>query len=68
MSISVSQAGRKGGLAVLQQRGREFFVRIGKKGQLTMRKKYPNMAKTWGKLGGRPRKPTLKEIMREKGK
>jgi general stress protein YciG len=68
MSISVSEAGRKGGLAVLTEMGRAFYSRIGKKGQLAMRRKYPNMAKEWGKRGGRPRKLTLAQYMGEAGK
>ena len=54
--VTVSEAGRKGGLSVLQKRGRNFFKGIGRKGQKTMRKRYPNMASEWGKKGGRPRK------------
>lgn len=56
MSISVAGAGRKGGIRVLNTRGRDFYVEIGKKGQQAMRKKYPDMASQWGKKGGRPRK------------
>jgi general stress protein YciG len=63
MSISVAEAGRKGGLTVLNRRGRAFYSEIGKKGQQAMRKKHPGMAPEWGKRGGRPKKSTLKEIM-----
>lgn len=62
MGITVNEAGRRGGLALLRNRGRDFFVQIGKKGQQSMRQKYPDMARKWGKLGGRPRKPNLNEI------
>jgi len=69
MTITVEEAGRKGGLAVLRNRGRQFFVEIGREGQLAMRRKYPkNMASEWGKRGGRPRKPMLKEIMGKESK
>jgi hypothetical protein len=68
MSISVVEAGRRGGLAVLRKRGRKFFLIIGRKGQAAMRKKYPGMASVWGKMGGRPKKPSLSEIMGEEGK
>jgi len=68
MSISVAEAGRKGGLTVLDRRGRAFYSEIGKKGQQAMRQKYPNMASEWGKLGGRPKKLTLNQIVGEKGK
>jgi general stress protein YciG len=68
MSISVTEAGRKGGLAVLCSRGRSFYSEIGKKGQAVMRQKYPGMAAKWGTLGGRPKKLTLCEIVGEKSK
>ena len=68
MSISVAEAGRKGGLTGLYRRGGAFYSEIGKKGQQAMRQKYPNMASEWGKLGGRPKKLTLNQIMGEKGK
>lgn len=67
MSISVVEAGRLGGKAVLKKKGRDFFSLIGKMGQKAMRDKYPGMARVWGKLGGRPKKPTLAEIMGETG-
>ena len=55
-SITVAEAGRKGGLALLSRRGKKHFAEIGKKGQRIMKKRYPGMASTWGKKGGRPRK------------
>lgn len=68
LSTSVNEAGRKGGLTVLQKRGRSFYVDIGRKGQLVLRQKYPNMASQWGKLGGRPRKPNLSQLAGENSK
>jgi len=65
--MSVAEAGRKGGLIVLIRRGRAFYSVIGKKGQQAMRQKYPNMASEWGKLGGRPKKLALNQIVGEKG-
>lgn len=58
-SLTVVEAGRRGGLTVLRDRGREFFVEIGAKGQKELRKRYPGMASEWGKKGGRPRKNNL---------
>ena len=55
-NITASEAGRKGGLALLNQRGRRHFSEIGKKGQEVMKKRFPGMASEWGKKGGRPRK------------
>jgi general stress protein YciG len=57
--VTVSEAGRKGGITVLRERGREHFIVIGKKGQQVMRKRYPGMASEWGKKGGRPRKNNI---------
>ena len=65
MAMTVHEAGKRGGLSCLCNRGRGFFVEIGKKGQLEMRRRHPGMAKKWGKKGGRPRKPSLLEIMGE---
>jgi general stress protein YciG len=67
MSITVVEAGRKGGLTVLNKRGREFFSEIGRKGQQVMRAKYPSMASVWGKQGGRPKKFNLDINMGEQG-
>jgi len=61
-SISVAEAGKKGGLATLRTRGRHYFVSLGRKGQTAMRLKYPGMAAQWGRLGGRPRKPNLEQM------
>jgi hypothetical protein len=54
--MTVIEAGRIGGLKILRERGGEFFVDIGRKGQEVMRKRYPGKASEWGKMGGRPRK------------
>jgi general stress protein YciG len=59
MQITVSEAGRKGGLTLLSKRGRKHFAEIGKKGQEEMKKRYPGMASEWGKKGGRPRKNNI---------
>jgi hypothetical protein len=58
-SVTVKEAGRKGGLTVLSKRGTKHFAEIGKKGQEIMKKRYPGMASTWGKKGGRPRKDSI---------
>jgi general stress protein YciG len=65
MSISVNEAGRKGGLTILRKKGRELFSNIGRKGQAAMLAKYPGMASTWGKKGGRPKKMALNDYMGE---
>jgi hypothetical protein len=58
-SISASEAGRLGGLALLRGKGREYFVELGKKGQIELKKRYPGMASEWGKKGGRPKKQNI---------
>jgi general stress protein YciG len=63
--ISVNEAGRRGGLAVLRARGRGHFIELGRKGQRATRLRYPKMAAEWGKLGGRPRKPKLEDMGEE---
>jgi hypothetical protein len=65
IAMTVYEAGKRGGLACLRNRGRQYFAEIGKKGQHEMRRRHPGMAKKWGKKGGRPRKPGLLEIMGE---
>jgi len=65
IKITVNEAGRKGGLKVLRERGRSYFVDIGRKGQLVTRSRYANMASRWGRLGGRPRKPKLSSSIGE---
>lgn len=59
MAVTVSEAGRRGGLTVLQKHGRQFYVEIGRKGQAATRRKYPGKATQWGAMGGRPRKLPL---------
>ena len=54
--MTIKDAGRKGGLALLNKRGKKHFAEIGKKGQEVIKKRYPGMASTWCKKGGRPRK------------
>jgi hypothetical protein len=63
--LSVKEAGRLGGLAVLRNHGKAHFTEIGKMGQAAMRRKYPNQASEWGKLGGRPIKPNLNDMGQE---
>lgn len=63
VEISVKEAGQRGGLANLRKFGREYFVRIGKIGGLRTKRLHGEHYKEWGKLGGRPKKSNLKEIM-----
>jgi hypothetical protein len=65
VETTVRQAGRSGGLAVLRRRGPAWFSQIGLKGQQGLRAKHPGKAKEWGRLGGRPRKPSLRNMGEE---
>lgn len=60
--MDISEAGRRGGLAVLATYGRKHFSKIGRQGQKTLRDRYPGMAQVWGKQGGRPKKPNLDDM------
>lgn len=60
--MTVSEAGRLGGLALLFKHGKKHFREIGNRGQQVLRQRYPGMASEWGKKGGRPRKPSLNEL------
>lgn len=62
MGITVNEAGKRGGRRTLTKLGREFYAQIGRKGQKSMRCKYPNRAREWGKLGGRPKKHSLDDM------
>jgi general stress protein YciG len=62
VAITVNEAGRRGGLACFWKLGRQFYIEIGRKGQRAMRSRYPQMARHWGQLGGRPRKLNLKDM------
>jgi hypothetical protein len=57
--MTMKEAGRKGGLALLGKRGKKHFGEIGKKGQEMMKRRYPGMASTWGRKGGRPKKNSI---------
>ena len=63
--LTVSEAGRQGGLALLRKRGAGHFAEIGKSGQAAMRQAHPGMASIWGKMGGRPNKPTQNGLGKE---
>jgi hypothetical protein len=61
MGMSTNEAGRLGGLSTLRKKGRDYFVKIGRRGQQQLRCRYPDMASTWGRMGGRPRKRRLQD-------
>jgi hypothetical protein len=66
-SITVSEAGRLGGLETLRRYGRQHFVAVGRRGQEVMARYYTaEDRRRWGSMGGRPKKPRLAD-MGEKG-
>lgn len=60
-SISVKEAGRRGGRATLENKGTDFFKKIGKKGGERTKELYGELLSEFGKKGGRPRRPNLSE-------
>ncbi len=62
-TLSVRQAGRRGGLATLRKHGLDHLRAAGRKGAASVRARYDrgNFVE-WGKRGGRPRKPTLAKM------
>jgi len=66
-SITVAEAGRRGGQSTLEHRGIEFFREIGAKGGRKTAELYAGLLKEFGKKGGRPRRPTLDESTGEEG-
>ena len=71
MSMSVREAGKKGGLSTKNRHGLSFLRQIGQKGGCTTAECHKDMLSYWGKMGGRPRKTTLtqmEEMPEEKSK
>lgn len=67
-SISVQEAGRRGGTATLENQGPDFFKRIGKKGGKRTKELYGELLSGFGKRGGRPRRPVLEGMGEESEK
>lgn len=57
--ISVREAGARGGRATLENRGTDFFKRIGARGGRQTARLYHDLLKEFGKRGGRPKRPPL---------
>lgn len=55
-SITVSEAGRLGGLETLRRHGRQHFAVAGRRGQEVIAHRYStDDRRRWGRLGGRPK-------------
>jgi hypothetical protein len=63
-SVTVSEAGRRGGTETLRRYGRSHFVIVGRLGQRVMAKLYTTEdRRSWGAMGGRPRRrPRLADV------
>lgn len=56
-SLTVAEAGARGGAATFAKYGREHFRAIGKKGQAKLAAKITTSERRiWGSMGGRPQK------------
>lgn len=64
--ISVKEAGRRGGTATRDRfAGTDFYQRIGAKGGKRQKELYSDLLAEFGKLGGRPKRPSLEDSMGE---
>ena len=66
--MTVQEAGRRGGHTTLRNKGVEHFKKIGSKGGKRTAKLYQDLLSEFGKRGGRPRRPSLKESMEEENR
>ena len=62
-NITVSEAGRLGGLETLRRHGRQHFVTAGRCGQEVIARYYTTEDRRhWGSLGGRPKRLRLADM------
>lgn len=59
--VTVREAGARGGRATRENKGVDFFKRIGAKGGRRTAELYRDLLVEFGKKGGRPRRPSLNE-------
>ena len=58
--MSVKEAGIKGGITTCVKYGKEHFRSIGKQGQAVQASRVTSQQRrTWGAMGGRPKRPRL---------
>ncbi len=63
LSLTVREAGRRGGLKTLREYGLAHYRSAGKRGAATLLLRYSrDQLAAWGKKGGRPRKPKLSDM------
>ena len=66
--MTVQEAGRRGGNTTLHNQGVEHFKKIGRKGGKRTAKLYRDLLSEFGRRGGRPRRPSLKESIEEENR
>jgi len=66
--ITVSEAGRLGGYSTLQNKGIKHFKKIGRKGGKRTAQLHRDLLSEFGKMGGRPKRPSMKEAMKEENR
>ena len=59
MSMSVQEAGKKGGISTRNKYGHIFLKNIGQRGGKVTSERHRDKLSYWGKKGGRPRKSNL---------
>lgn len=65
-SISVKEAGRRGGRATRDRyAGTGFYQRIGAKGGKRQKELYADLLAEFGRRGGRPKRPNLEDSVGE---
>ena len=64
-SMTVAEAGKRGGEVTLRKRGTGFFSQIGRKGGRRTATLYGHLLGEWGSRGGRPRRPSLRDSVGE---
>lgn len=64
--VSVREAGRRGGLSTsARYRSTSFYRKIGARGGETTKRRWGHLFSQFGKKGGRPRRPNLRDSMGE---
>jgi len=62
-TMSVKEAGARGGRSTRDKRGVAFFRRIGRKGGETTKRRWGHLYNEFGHQGGRPRRPDLQSMV-----
>jgi general stress protein YciG len=64
--ITVAEAGQRGGMTTLRNRGPAFFKDIGRRGGKRTAELYGSLLREFGRQGGRPKRPALRNNLGEK--